>query len=112
MIGSDQYLVEILDSAQEACPYMWVNGEKYVFSDHVIEKGAKMFVTLVDLIRKIPTIQTIEEMEDLKTLIVRFDEEWCAYEREYISELIIIENDSRRFISGLKQALGNDRAFV
>jgi len=37
------YQVDILDSAQEAFPYMWVNGEKYVFSEHVIEKGATLF---------------------------------------------------------------------
>jgi len=30
------YQVDILDSAQEAFPFMWVNGEKYVFSEHVI----------------------------------------------------------------------------
>ena len=26
------YLTEILDSAQEGFPFLWVNGEKYVFS--------------------------------------------------------------------------------
>ena len=36
MLGEDSYLIDILDSAQEACPFMWVNGEKYVFSDVVI----------------------------------------------------------------------------
>jgi hypothetical protein len=30
------YLVEILDSAQEAFPYLWVNGKKYEFSEMVI----------------------------------------------------------------------------
>lgn len=30
--GSLCYLTEILDSAQEGFPYLWVNGEKYVFS--------------------------------------------------------------------------------
>ena len=30
------YLPEILDSAQEAFDHLWVNGEKYVFSDHVL----------------------------------------------------------------------------
>jgi hypothetical protein len=33
------YLTEILDSAQEAFPYLYVNGEKYVFSKQVIEAG-------------------------------------------------------------------------
>ena len=43
------YQVDILDSAQEAFPYMWVNGEKYVFSEHVIEKGATLFVKFQDI---------------------------------------------------------------
>jgi len=30
------YLVEILDSAQEAFPYLWVNGKKYEFSELVL----------------------------------------------------------------------------
>lgn len=48
------YLTEILDSAQEgniqlllkhmiAFPYLWVNGEKYVFSKEVIEAGRSLF---------------------------------------------------------------------
>ena len=30
------YLVEILDSAQESFPYLWVNGKKYEFSQMVL----------------------------------------------------------------------------
>ena len=39
--GSDElcYLQEILDSAQENFPHLWVNGEKYVFSEDVIKAG-------------------------------------------------------------------------
>ena len=37
------YLTEILDSAQEGFPYLWVNGEKYVFSQDVLEAGRKLF---------------------------------------------------------------------
>ena len=35
----DPYIPDILDAAQEAFPFMWVNGEKYVFSEHVLLKG-------------------------------------------------------------------------
>lgn len=40
--GHDElcFLQEILDSAQENFPHLWVNGEKYVFSDDVIEAGS------------------------------------------------------------------------
>jgi hypothetical protein len=39
--GQDQlcYLTEILDSAQENFSHLWVNGEKYVFSEDVIKAG-------------------------------------------------------------------------
>lgn len=41
--GSLCYLTEILDSAQEGFPYLWVNGEKYVFSTEVLDAGNKLF---------------------------------------------------------------------
>lgn len=41
--GALCYLTEILDSAQEGFPYLWVNGEKYVFSQDVLEAGRKLF---------------------------------------------------------------------
>ena len=44
------YLTEILDSAQEAFPYLYVNGEKYVFSKSVIETGKKLFQSFRDLL--------------------------------------------------------------
>ena len=37
--NSLSYLTEILDSAQEAFPYLYVNGEKYIFSLEVLDAG-------------------------------------------------------------------------
>ena len=37
------YLVEILDSAQESFPYLWVNGKKYEFSQMVLQQGNMMY---------------------------------------------------------------------
>jgi hypothetical protein len=37
------YLTELLDSAQEGFPHMWVNSEKYIFSEHVIEGGLALY---------------------------------------------------------------------
>lgn len=37
------YLTEVLDSAQEGFPHMWVNSEKYIFSDHIISGGLALF---------------------------------------------------------------------
>jgi hypothetical protein len=41
--GDCSYVTEVLDSAQEGYPHMWVNSEKYIFSDHVIENGLQLY---------------------------------------------------------------------
>ena len=43
------YLVEILDSAQESFPYLWVNGKKYEFSQMVLQQGNMMYLTFSEL---------------------------------------------------------------
>ena len=43
------YLPEILDSAQESFDHLWVNGEKYVFSEHVVESGTELFTHFTKL---------------------------------------------------------------
>ena len=43
------YLMEILDSAQENFPHLWVNGEKYVFSEDVIKAGNQIFRAFLNL---------------------------------------------------------------
>lgn len=43
------YLVEILDSAQEAFPYLWVNGKKYEFSELVLQQGNLLYETFIKL---------------------------------------------------------------
>lgn len=53
MLGEDSYLIDILDSAQEACPFIWVNGDKYMLGDGVIEKGAQLFATFVKVTNRI-----------------------------------------------------------
>jgi hypothetical protein len=46
------YLTEVLDSAQEGFPHMWVNSEKYMFSDHIIEEGIAVHRQF-ELVRKL-----------------------------------------------------------
>lgn len=43
------YLVEILDSAQEAFPFLWVNGKKYEFSELVLQQGNMLYDTFTKL---------------------------------------------------------------
>lgn len=41
--AESDYSADVLDSAQEGFPHMWVNSEKYIFSEHIIENGKKLF---------------------------------------------------------------------
>jgi len=43
------YLTEILDSAQENFPHLWVNGEKYVFSEDVTQAGEALYKRFLGL---------------------------------------------------------------
>ena len=52
------YLTEILDSAQEGFDHLWVNGEKYVFSEHVVESGSELYNHFLKLRDSISTFFT------------------------------------------------------
>ena len=109
------YLPEILDSAQESFDHLWVNGEKYVFSEHVVESGTELFEHFnklrhfsSDFYRRNFETQKrtaasglftpAAEVQKMKDMLARFDELWTIYENKYVSELMIIENDARRFV--------------
>ncbi len=54
--GELSYLTEILDSAQEGIlmvysgfPYLWVNGEKYSFSQEVLDHGSRLMIEFFKL---------------------------------------------------------------
>lgn len=118
--GSLCYLTEILDSAQEGFPYLWVNGEKYVFSQDVLEAGRKLFQQfrmIQNIIRNLYeriiedtvnlTVQYI--VEDMGKHLDEFDQTWVAYEQIYVLELMLIEADARRFIT---DAIETDKDLV
>lgn len=112
------YLPEILDSAQEAFDHLWVNGEKYIFSENVIDAGRDLFQCFCQLrhltsqlyVKHFKTASGgpasastaqddfAEDLGHVKELLLRFDELWTGYEQKYVYELMVIENDARRFI--------------
>lgn len=98
-----------MDSAQEATPYLVVNGEKFTFSTEVIEVGNQLFAAfcslimlltnIVDKIREELIFDNIKELKnELKSSLLDFDKKWVSYEEKYINELINIEKEARRFI--------------
>jgi hypothetical protein len=103
------YLTEILDSAQEGFPYLYVNGEKYVFSSEVLEAGSSLFskFTKTQYLLKEIYNRVCEEsfggtVEEIKTeiseILIEFDSVWVDFEQLYVHELMAIESDARRFI--------------
>ena len=87
-----------------------MNGEKYIFSEHVIESGNMLFAHFSILRSFVNNFYCdhfgikenkknfIEDLDQLKSMIARFDSLWCEYEQKYVFELMVIENDARRFI--------------
>ena len=103
------YLTEILDSAQEAMPYLVVNGEKFTFSQEVLDYGNQLFssfcaliMLLTETVNKIREEVFFDSIKEVKSTIKKtlgdFDKKWTLYEEKYINELIEIEKQSRRYI--------------
>lgn len=101
--------VSIIESPP-AFPYLWVNGEKYVFSKEVIEAGQDLFNSFCKILYHIKdayqriceddSAENLQEvLEDIKEALEAFDEIWVNYEKLYVFELMLIESDARRFIT-------------
>lgn len=87
-----------------------MNGEKYVFSQEVLDAGRKLFQQfrmIQTIIRNIyeriieDTVNiTVQEIvEDMAKHLEEFDQTWVAYEQIYVLELMLIEADARRYIT-------------
>lgn len=104
------YLTEILDSAQEAVPCLYVNGIRFEFSAYVLEAGHKLFQSFIEiqhLTRKNYIRATYENspncvayitVEMTKALEI-FDVNWANYEKLYVKELMSIEAEARKYIT-------------
>lgn len=89
------YLVEILDSAQEGFPHLWVNGEKYTFASLVIRSGEDLFARFcrikqsvrgayVQLSSSDPDINVKRIISRLKHKLTDFDFHWVTFEQVII----------------------------
>ncbi|KAH8584915.1 phospho-2-dehydro-3-deoxyheptonate aldolase [Cryptosporidium sp. chipmunk genotype I] len=122
------YRVDVLEASIEGYTSIWVNGERFEFNSNVIQAGKELhesWICLVTLIFQIKDLieERIKKEKDLKifgfedelwkanviNVLKRFDQSWVEFEREYITELIAIENVARRFILNLhKHMLENE----
>ena len=86
------YLIEILDSAQEGFPHLWVNGEKYTFASLVIRSGEDLFAhfcrikqsvrgSYIQLSSSDPDINVKKVINRLKHKLADFDFHWVTFEQ-------------------------------
>lgn len=104
------FLPEIFDSAQEGYSYLWVNGEKYVFSEDVLQSGKALKEAFCNFKQDMELFDTQfkykiesnsqfrEVKQNLNEYLEDFDKIWTTYEKNYILELMVIEADSRRYV--------------
>lgn len=96
--------------SSKAVPTLYVNGEKYDFSEEVIIRGVTLYKSFVELFKTFQRAfmkkhYTLGDSEfelislNLGTALEEFDQLWTRYEDKYVRELMIIESQSRRFIS-------------
>lgn len=108
--NSINYLTEILDSAQEAVPCLYVNGKRFEFSINVLEAGHKLFQSFIEiqhLTRKNYIRATYENNPNTVNYITNemtkaleiFDTNWACYEKLYVKELMNIEAEARKYIT-------------
>ncbi|CUV04052.1 unnamed protein product [Cryptosporidium hominis] len=122
------YRVDVLEASIEGYTSIWVNGERFEFNSNVIQTGKDLhesWICLVTLIFQMKDLieERIKKEKELKifdfenelwkanviNVLKRFDQSWVEFEREYITELIAIENIARRFIINLhKYMLENE----
>lgn len=100
------YLTEILDSAQEGVPCLFVNGERFEFSQDVLERGSDLqraFCELQETLRSAFVglsggSGSAEIFESVRASLETFDARWARYEELYVQELMAIEGEARRLI--------------
>lgn len=99
-----------MDSAQESVPCLYVNGDKFNFSDSVIQLGKLLFGTFLELHKKLRKFYLSANYDgqflnveliknELKNVLEVFDSEWVAYEEVYVKELMVIEKQARKYIT-------------
>lgn len=86
------YLTEILDSAQEGFPFLWVNSEKYIFSPNVLNSAKELFAffgkikhVLRNIVNRIcdesPHTDIEQIIAELRANLYNFDKLWARFER-------------------------------
>jgi len=109
------YRVDVLEASVEQYAVIWVNGDKFEFSQEAMRRADALqsrwseLCALLDLWSQACEQQHSQQRpsrSDLRSALVALDSAWASFEDKYISELIEIEGKARRMIV---QAIEHER---
>ncbi|CAK9067126.1 unnamed protein product, partial [Durusdinium trenchii] len=94
---SRNYRVDILEASVEQNAVIWVNGDKFEFSQEDLQRAWSELCHLLDRWKSGDAGDKPQRTE-MRTSLVTLDVAWAAFEKKYISELIAIEDQARKLI--------------
>jgi len=100
---SRNYRVDILEASIEQNAVIWVNGDKFEFSQEAMQCAEDLQRGWSDMCLLLDRWQgggkhDRPEKTEVRTGLVTLDVAWAAFEKKYISELIQIEDQARKLI--------------
>lgn len=99
---SRTYRVDVFEASVEQHAVIWVNGEKFVFSQEAMQRAEVLQQKWSDLDAVLKnwgkTDGRAVKRSDLQDAMRRLDAAWASFEEKYIRELIDIEEKARRLV--------------
>mmetsp|Transcript_27750 Transcript_27750/g.50131 ORF Transcript_27750/g.50131 Transcript_27750/m.50131 type:complete len:524 (-) Transcript_27750:90-1661(-) len=108
------YRVDVLEASVEQYSVIWVNGDKFEFSQEAMRRAEALQRTWCTMTTLLENWNSPNEQirprslkSEIRNAMVALDISWASFEDKYISELIDIEEKARRLIV---QAIERERA--
>eukprot|EP00913_Durusdinium_trenchii_P012675 g11902.t1 len=97
---SRNYRVDILEASVEQNAVIWVNGDKFEFSQEAMQCAEDLQRAWSELCHLLDRWKSGDagdkpQRTEMRTSLVTLDVAWAAFEKKYISELIVIEDQER-----------------
>jgi len=99
---SRTYRVDVFEASVEQHAVIWVNGDKFEFTQEAMQRAEVLQQKWSDLDAVLKnwgkTDGRAMKKSDLQDAMKRLDAAWASFEQKYISELIDIEEKARRLV--------------
>lgn len=105
--NSRHYRVDVLEASADQDPAIWVNGDKFEFSDEATSHAQKLQQAWATLGMQLERWNQASEAnapevkpsrQTMAAVLIALDQAWADFEQQYITELIEIEAKARRLI--------------